>query len=623
MTNKQKVKGRNRGNKNNNTKNSKPKKSEPSPSTSDSRRLVTPAVIHITDRMSVVNNQVADNVQDGINVVQERDNVNQIERGFSSLNVTEPPIAPIQQRQPILELNEAGRAELDRRRRAESIPYERIGGDDQNYYLDYCVGNISTQEYRAITNNRPLPEPIFEHNDVLTAHRNTNLQIETINLPTRAENGDLRIFQNNASRTSCGIGFSRASYQTALKDHDIYSSLILHFLNHYPFKRTIQDGGFYAAARVICDLRVRFDRSLEDNDCRVSYCLFMAEICNPRLANTNCLDQRNSCRTLIQIYNRFVLGMRDGGEFANRFGRATMAEVYQRLCCPPEYEFLRVFFNRPDYCNELMLPEIAISNTPINERESRCTTLAGMFFRAVGCILYPQWRILAIEAITNTVVGICKNANISDAYAERISNAIDSEQQTRPRIYVTAIKTFIEHYSDIFDSQFYTELFEIWQDWLPEKALRLRLVIQQASNSGLTTFCCIGKALKSLPNIPWYKVKRLTGSDFDNFRAAMTVINGDIYYGFRRDLGPARSINFKSLGWFAIMCLVQIEGDLSLRNYPLYKGKPRNETALMNLINEYKDAVAVIPEAIPANEVEFFTNLNNTILTEVMNPLFN
>lgn len=88
-------------------------------------------------------------------------------------------------------------------------------------------------------------------------------------------------------------------------------------------------------------------------------------------------------------------------------------------------------------------------------------------------------------------------------------------------------------------------------------------------------------------NFQWRRVNTLTGGEYVNWQAARTVIGNNLYYGFRRDMGQARSTLYKSLGYVAKELLVKINGERTLLRYAGLRGNIKNKNALDRLIGNF------------------------------------
>nr|AYP67534.1 putative nucleoprotein [Canne point virus] len=104
------------------------------------------------------------------------------------------------------------------------------------------------------------------------------------------------------------------------------------------------------------------------------------------------------------------------------------------------------------------------------------------------------------------------------------------------------------------------ECLEHWVSLVDQSCLRLQLTLQQAKNSGLVILQCIRKALMLFPTFEWNKIAGWFPSDAANVAQAFQIVGDDKYYGFRRDLGPVRSTQYKSMAFVAKQLLLKWGG---------------------------------------------------------------
>lgn len=100
-------------------------------------------------------------------------------------------------------------------------------------------------------------------------------------------------------------------------------------------------------------------------------------------------------------------------------------------------------------------------------------------------------------------------------------------------------------------------------------SLRLRSTVMQTTKAGMTCFWAIYEAIRIFNQFPWDEASRFILEDFINYGAAYAEVNGNLYYGFRKDLGVARHTKYKSLSWLSVKLLIQHKGGEygSLTNY--------------------------------------------------------
>jgi len=69
---------------------------------------------------------------------------------------------------------------------------------------------------------------------------------------------------------------------------------------------------------------------------------------------------------------------------------------------------------------------------------------------------------------------------------------------------------------------------------IPDIALKLKLTLQQASNSGLILYVIVGQAFTKYHNFPWGRANALTGGELVSWNTVREIIEQNLYYGFKR-----------------------------------------------------------------------------------------
>lgn len=206
------------------------------------------------------------------------------------------------------------------------------------------------------------------------------------------------------------------------------------------------------------------------------------------------------------------------------------------------------------------------------------------------------------HAITIGVVGYGKRGTTSDEFNTRISEAMRDELGVRVMFDYGAARAFYRNVSQYINAVNMPRVVDTMIAILPGHALRLRLVMQQAANSGLTIFITIGRALRLYNDFRWDRVDYISHGDMGRFEQAVEAVAGNPYYGFGQDLGPARSTNFRTFGYVAVELLVLLNGERHLRNRQGYRTGVRNQQALNDIITAYVNHRPGIPAENPMEE---------------------
>nr|WAS28437.1 MAG: putative nucleoprotein [Wuhan tick virus 2] len=114
---------------------------------------------------------------------------------------------------------------------------------------------------------------------------------------------------------------------------------------------------------------------------------------------------------------------------------------------------------------------------------------------------------------------------------------------------------------------------EYWASLVGDSCLQLRLVLEQAKNSGMVVLQCVRKAMLMFPGFNWATIARNYPNDIMNLRLAIQAVGDNKYYGFRANLGPVRSTQYKSLAYVAKSLLIK-HGGPEYATLGSYKGWP-------------------------------------------------
>lgn len=208
-----------------------------------------------------------------------------------------------------------------------------------------------------------------------------------------------------------------------------------------------------------------------------------------------------------------------------------------------------------------------------------------MFFYAFN--LRISSRHLAIENITLAYCSLVKRGQVTDEFCTKIRNSVRDELGITVNLNQPAINALYKSYMMGVNKTNAENVFTDLDALIPDVALRLKLTLQQAAGSGMTLYVIIGRAIRMYYNFPWGRVNTLTSGELVNWEAARTLVRDNLYYGFRRDMGAARSTLYKSIGYVARELLVRINGERTLLRYAGLGGNIKNKNALDRLIKNY------------------------------------
>lgn len=126
-----------------------------------------------------------------------------------------------------------------------------------------------------------------------------------------------------------------------------------------------------------------------------------------------------------------------------------------------------------------------------------------------------------------------------------------------------------------------------WIRHLPVSAVRLRVILDQASGAGLTNLDVVARALHEHPHFPWDIIRRLFPKEWEAAKQAITVVGDNQYYGYRRDLTNVRSTQYKYLSSICGRILMEVGSDTSLENYKGFVTHKPTEGQVGGLIKAY------------------------------------
>lgn len=109
-----------------------------------------------------------------------------------------------------------------------------------------------------------------------------------------------------------------------------------------------------------------------------------------------------------------------------------------------------------------------------------------------------------ITVVTSALLAICKTGTVSDGVIDKVSLALENECSDRPNLMTGVMTKYYNWYarSNISPAVMRVKVPE-WLRRLPDHALRVRLVIEQSSNHGITGFTLVSEAMTAHPTFHW------------------------------------------------------------------------------------------------------------------------
>lgn len=200
-----------------------------------------------------------------------------------------------------------------------------------------------------------------------------------------------------------------------------------------------------------------------------------------------------------------------------------------------------------------------------------------------------EMRRFPILAYVYTYVALAKRGTITIEKMRKIAQAVTLECG----IDVALDRSLIGHIwgalaSRLTDEE-YQAVFERWEQDMMNVSLRMRITLMQAACSGLTSLVTCRNALRTFPDFPWSRVAALLPGDTARLIAAAAAVDGNRYYGFKKDYGAAASSGYRSFTWVAKELLLRYGGPdyVGLREYRGWTTNPLHKTPLQELIDNY------------------------------------
>jgi hypothetical protein len=97
--------------------------------------------------------------------------------------------------------------------------------------------------------------------------------------------------------------------------------------------------------------------------------------------------------------------------------------------------------------------------------------------------------------------------------------------------------------------------------------MRIHLLLQQATQSGMTGYYSILQAMRLFPEFPWEIINVLYPGELARFQAAVNEVGGRDYIGFWEGRVHARNRNYRHLMSVSVELLVQSGAEPTLKSY--------------------------------------------------------
>jgi hypothetical protein len=223
---------------------------------------------------------------------------------------------------------------------------------------------------------------------------------------------------------------------------------------------------------------------------------------------------------------------------------------------------------------------------PDEARIDRLTPDEAMIYLLFLASHYPN-RALPVEFLATVCVSCAKQGQITNAFADKIMRGVEDETGYEIQIDADVVRVLYQHFGKDFTDLTAPLAFNRWTEMLPESALRLRLTIEQITFSRLTVYKVVEEACQTFPDFPWPLMNKLLPGEISRFTIAARLIDGNPYYGFKKNVGEAASTRYKYLGWVAKELLVRGAGKGTLSNYQGWPRTVPNHDRVRQVIDDY------------------------------------
>lgn len=205
----------------------------------------------------------------------------------------------------------------------------------------------------------------------------------------------------------------------------------------------------------------------------------------------------------------------------------------------------------------------------------------------LASISNPEPRRCTIEILVVSYVAAAKRGNLGDNAQNKIVTSIREELNVNVVLSEEVVNLTFRYFMKGINELNAAHTFQTLADNVPDIGMRIILLLNQAAWSGLTIYVIVRDAMRLYANFPWYQVELATNGQMTNWCNASLAIAANPFYGFKADLGEAKSTLYKGPGYVAKELLVKIKGDLPLRQYRGLGGAIPGKARLDQLIQTY------------------------------------
>lgn len=363
----------------------------------------------------------------------------------------------------------------------------------------------------------------------------------------------------------------RRSYKVHLtpSTSPVLSGLVLGNLGIHPFNNIWKDD-HTATMAFLCNYGrcLSVGWTYDKNSC---YTAVMAELIGPLyLPQEIFLDEARARRMFIVSVRALISNDAARNQVCQGFNEAAWTTlIAQQGCYALAQEYVRDFGNA------------AAADYRCEDLNSAIRILYHLARHAT-----QEFILTGPELIVNIMVAIYKRGTISANDVFKVTSGIKRDFGYVIELKAESVTTFYRTYVSRIIDDTIVLIPNRWFSLIPQGAQSLSVRVQQLVGSQLSSYILIGTALRLYSDFKWAAIARVFPEEWKNYDAALTAVGHNSYYGFRRDLGPARPIQFVNLSYVAEALLCHVVGR-SLRSEIRWQRKTAHTKAIDKLIFNY------------------------------------
>lgn len=225
-------------------------------------------------------------------------------------------------------------------------------------------------------------------------------------------------------------------------------------------------------------------------------------------------------------------------------------------------------------------------------------------------------NITARNCLVAALVALSKRGTITPAFRAKVIQDIRQEMNLSVYMDDTVVANVYHSFGRWVTPELAQALLSTWGSQLPNEAQRLRLILDRAGGSGLTSMIIVGKAVSLFPDFPWGRLNAFPDflPEFTRVKIAMETVQDDGYFMYNHTANTqiCKGTAYPSLVYVGKTLLESHMGMLTLRSYGGNRSAIRNKAYLDSLLKDFSDnrdarmhdqTVAPLPDLVPGVEL--------------------